>query len=256
MTDWNPRQYLQFANERTRPSIDLSPRVNIENPKCIIDIGCGPGNSTRVLRGRWPDAKIAGLDSSAAMIEKAKEDYPGIEWITADASAFMHEKKYDIVFSNAAIQWIPDHEVLVPHLFEIVNRGGALAVQVPGNKESPLHQALLRVSSSPKWSRFTSDVEKIFTYNDAAYYYDTLFRISSKFDLWETTYYHVLNSHAGLVEWYKGTGMRPFLEKLPDESSRKEFENEVLAECIQVYPIRKDGKVLYPFKRIFFIAYN
>jgi trans-aconitate 2-methyltransferase len=254
MPDWNPHQYLKFANERTQPSIDLAARINVESPKSTIDIGCGPGNSTQVLRDRWPDAKIAGLDSSAAMIEKAKKDYPDVEWITADASKFVSNKRYDIVFSNAAIQWIPNHELLLPRLFEIVNGGGALAVQVPANKESPLHQAVLAVSSSSKWSKFTSGAEKSFTYNAVEYYYDILFRISTKFDIWETTYYHVLNSHAGLVEWYKGTGMKPFLERLPDDSSRTEFEKEVFEECKNSYEIRNDGKILYPFRRIFFIA--
>ncbi len=254
MTDWNPHQYLKFANERTQPSIDLAARINVDNPKSIIDIGCGPGNSTRVLRDRWPDAKIAGIDSSAAMIEKAKKDYPDIEWITADASKFASDKKYDIVFSNAAIQWMPNHELLVPRLFEIVNGGGALAVQVPANRESPLHQAVLAVSSSSKWSKLTSGAEKSFTYNVVEYYYDILFCISTKFDLWETIYYHVLSSHAGLVEWYRGTGMKPFLERLPDDSSRAEFEKEVFEECKHSYEIRNDGKILYPFRRIFFMA--
>jgi trans-aconitate 2-methyltransferase len=263
MPDWNPDQYLKFANQRTQPSIDLVARVNVENPRSIIDIGCGPGNSTRVLQRRWPGAKALGLDNSADMIKKAKEDYRDIEWITADASTFRFNAKYDIVFANAAIQWMPNHELLLPRLFEIVNRDGALAVQVPANEKSPLHQAVLATSSSLKWSGLTSGAENLITYHPIEYYYDILLDISEKFDIWETIYYHALNSHVELVEWYKGTGMRPFLERLPDKASgsqgrdlRKEFENEVLAECVKTYPIQKDGKVLYPFKRIFFVAYK
>jgi trans-aconitate 2-methyltransferase len=137
MPNWNPDQYLKFANERTQPSIDLAARINVENPKSIIDIGCGPGNSTRVLRQRWPESRISGLDSSVEMIKKAKEDFPELEWITADASTFKFDKKYDIVFSNAALQWMPAHELLLRRLMEILNANGALAVQVPANKESP-----------------------------------------------------------------------------------------------------------------------
>lgn len=256
MPSWNPDQYLKFANERTQPSIDLAARINVENPESIIDIGCGPGNSTQVLRQRWPGAKISGLDSSFDMIKKAKEDFPDIDWITSDASSFTFNRKYDIVFSNAAIQWMPDHDILLPRLFETLSEGGALAVQVPANLDSPLHQAVLAASSNPRWSQLTSGTEKLITYHGAEYYYDILSSTSKKFDIWETTYHHVLSSQVALVEWYKGTGMRPFLEKLPDESSRKEFEEEVFTTCIKHYPTRKNGKVLYPFQRIFFVAYK
>lgn len=263
MPDWNPDLYLKFANQRTQPSIDLVARINLENPRSIIDIGCGPGNSTQALHRRWPGARTLGLDNSADMIKKAKEDFRGLEWITADASTFTFNAKYDIVFSNAAIQWIPKHELLLPRLFEIVNQDGALAVQLPANEKSPLHQALLRVASSLKWSGFTSGAEDLITYHPVEYYYDILLDISRSFDIWETVYYHVLNSHVELVDWYKGSGMRPFLERIPDKTSdspgrnlRNEFEDEVLAECVKTYPVQKDGKVLYPFKRIFFVAYK
>jgi len=151
---------------------------------------------------------------------------------------------------------MPDHERLLPGLFEIVNDSGALAVQVPANRHSPLHKALLEVSSSARWARFTGGAEKLITYDAPEYLYDILSRITSRLNLWETMYYHVMDSHAGLVEWYRGTGMRPFLEKLPDDSSRREFEGEVLAACIEGYPAQKDGKILFPFKRIFFVAYK
>jgi trans-aconitate 2-methyltransferase len=189
------------------------------------------------------------------MIAKATRDFPDIEWITADVSDLMFDSRYDIVFSNAAIQWMPDHDLLLPRLFEIVNAGGALAVQVPKNEESPLHRAVLSVASNPRWSRFTTGAEKSITYHNPEYYYNMLSHISSRFDLWEGIYYHVLSSHSALVEWYKGSGMRPFLERLPDEASCKEFEDEVLADCIRTYPLQRNGKVLYPFRRIFFIAY-
>jgi trans-aconitate 2-methyltransferase len=253
---WNPTQYLKFKSERTQPSIDLVSRIALDNPKSIIDIGCGPGNSTQVLCQRWPEAEVAGLDNSEEMIKKAQADFPKQKWILADAGTFNPGQKYDLVFSNATLQWLPNHEALIPKLFSFCTEKGAMAVQVPANNESPLHKALLAVSDSQKWRGFTSHCEKLFNYRPAGYYYDLLLSLSSKIDLWETAYLHVLESHAGLIEWYRSTGMRPFLERLPDDASRKLFEGEVLEKCQSAYPPQKDVKILYPFKRTFFIAYR
>lgn len=256
MIRWNPDQYLKFAGERTQPSIDLAARIETENPGSVIDIGCGPGNSTQVLRNRWPGAKITGFDSSPAMIERAMADHPDAEWITGDASSFVFKSKYDVVFSNAALQWMQNHEALIPRMYDIVAGRGALAVQVPADFESPLRRTLISVSEEPKWSKYTAGCDHLLNYRTAGYYYDILSKLSGRVDLWETTYYHILSSHADLVEWYKGTGMRPFLERLPDDGSRKSFEQEVLDGCKQEYELRPDGNVLYPFKRIFFVAYK
>ncbi len=256
MIDWNPNQYLKFVRERTQPSIDLAARIGIQNPASVIDIGCGPGNSTAILRSRWPGAKITGLDSSPNMLDRAKADYPEAEWITGDATSFTFRDKYDVVFSNAALQWMPDHEVLLPRLYDIVAANGALAVQVPADFESPIRRAVISVSKEAKWSKHTEGCDHLLNYRTAPYYYDILSALSAKVDLWETSYYHVLSSHSDLVEWYKGTGMRPFLERLPDDSSRKSFEQEVLEGCRNGYEIRRDGKLLYPFKRVFFVAYK
>jgi len=257
MATWNPQQYLRFKDERTQPSIDLAAKVRVDKPAAVIDVGCGPGNSTQVLRQRWPDSRIIGLDSSSEMIAKAKKDFPDQEWLLADASRLEPDRTYDVVFSNAVLQWIPEHDLLVPRLLGIVNAGGALAIQVPANNESPLHRALLYISSGKKWARFTAGCEKLLHYHTVEHYYNILYPIvSSGLEIWETTYYHVLSSHAALIEWYKGTGLRPFLEKLPGDEYRKEFMDEVLNECKQGYYIHGDGKILFPFRRIFFVAYK
>jgi len=256
LPNWDPNQYLKFAVERTQPSIDLAKRINTDNPKTVIDIGCGPGNSTHALMERWPDAKLTGLDSSRTMIEKAKQDYPDCEWIIGDASTFQFGREYDVVFSNAALQWMPDHESLVPRLFTAVASGGALAVQVPADQGSHIRRSMIEVAARMKWSRYTSGCEKLMNYRSAEYYYDIAAPLCRRFELWETTYHHVLESQAAVVEWYKATGMKPFLERLPDDGARKEFEDEVLAGCKGDYEIRPNGKVLYPFRRIFFIAYK
>ncbi len=255
MSDWNPELYLKFKNERTAPSIDLLSKLKIDYPGNIIDLGCGPGNSTQILHNKWPDSEILGIDSSIEMIKKAEKDFPGQKWLAADISEFKSDELYDLVFSNATLQWIPDHEKLIPLLLNLVKKNGALAVQVPANNESPLHKALYSVSNGKKWNRFTGGCEKLLNYQSADYYYNILNPLTPVLDIWETTYFHELQSHQGLIDWYKSTGMRPFLESLPDDEKRTEFENEVLEKCRDNYRIQKNGKILYPFKRIFFIAY-
>ncbi len=256
MPTWNPDQYLKFMGERTQPSVDLTARIEIENPKSIIDIGCGPGNSTLVLRRKWNEAQLFGLDSSPEMIDKARADMPDIEWTVGDATNFEFERGYDVVFSNAALQWMQHHETLVPRLFAVVNHGGALAVQVPANQDSAIQKAIVEISITSRWSENLAGIDRRMVHFPAEYYYNILSKMSSGLDLWETTYYHILNSPRDLVEWYKGTGMRPYLERLPDDQSRSEFENEVLRECQNSYLPQKNGKVLFPFKRIFFVAYK
>ncbi len=256
MGNWNPEQYLKYKSERTQPSIDLVSRIKIENPKNIIDIGCGPGNSTQILHQRWPSAEIVGLDHSEEMIKKAREDYPEQKWLAADVSSFKSNIFYDIVFSNAVLHWIPHHEILVPNLFKLVRNRGAMAVQVPANHESPLHKALLSVSSGEKWHRYTKGCEKMLHHHPAEYYYQLLTPIASKIELWETTYYHILPSHQGLIEWGKGTAMKPYLDRLPDDSKKNRFEKEVLAGCKKAYKRQKDGSIVFRFNRLFFIAYR
>jgi trans-aconitate 2-methyltransferase len=256
MNDWNPGQYLKFKNERTQPAIDLLSRIKIKDPEKIIDLGCGPGNSTQILHERWPDAHILGIDNSREMIKKAAEDFPDRKWAVADIAGFKSEILYDLVFSNATLQWIHNHEKVLPDLFALVEKNGALAVQVPANNESPLHKALIYVSDLEKWNGFTGGCGKLLNYQSADYYYNLLNPVASVLELWETVYYHEMNNHYGLIEWYKSTGMRPFLESIPGDEKKAEFENEVLEKCRDDYKIQKNGKILYPFKRIFFIAYK
>jgi trans-aconitate 2-methyltransferase len=254
MREWDPDQYLQFRQERTRPSIDLAARIPMDDPRTIIDIGCGPGNSTQVLLRRWPHAEIVGVDKSEKMIERARRDYPQQKWVVGDASTFEPGSSFDIVFSNAAIQWIPQHDILLERLFRMLNENGVLAVQVPQNQESPLFRAILRVSESGTWSRYTKGREAAITYHSASYYYNQLASYTKDIALWETVYYHVMNSPEDLIEWYKGTAMRPFLDSLPTDESRQEFTSEILTDCRAAYPPQGDGKILYPFKRLFFLA--
>jgi len=251
MPTWNPHQYLKFAEERSRPCRDLAARVEVEAPRSIIDLGCGPGNSAEVLAARWPQAAITGLDSSAAMIDAARATSPHYEWRIGDISAWAAgDQRFDIVFSNAALQWVGDHAEVFPQLLSHVAEGGALAVQVPGNYASGQHQLMREVAK-----RAHLQVREWHTHN-LDFYYDALAPHAARLDLWATEYLHVLPNIEAIVEWYKGTGMRPYLDALADEAERERFLAEYLEGLRQIYAPQPDGAVLFPFRRIFIVAYS
>lgn len=256
MSKWDPDSYLKFQDERTQPSIDLVSRIDLSRPKQVIDIGCGPGNSTMVLRRRWPHSRIIGLDSSPEMIARAKETYPGETWLMTDAAGWECPERFDVVFSNATLQWIPDHAFLIRKLWDRVNANGALAVQVPANTDSPLYQAVATVSRRSEWRETLSGCGELLTYHDPEFYYDLLSTASKRVSVWQTTYFHVMSDHQGLIDWYASTGMRPYLERLADEDQRHSFRGRVLEEIRGRFSLRRDGKILFPFRRLFFIAYR
>jgi len=256
MSDWNPELYLQFERERTQPVRDLVSRIELPNPARIIDLGCGPGNSTVVLKNRWPDASIVGLDRSPAMIAEARRACPDVEWVEGDAGADLsHLGLFDLVFANASLQWLPDHRRLLPRLFSLIRIGGALAVQIPKFADMPVAQALQEVARRPEYTSlfagFDSGVQSL----DESLYYDVLCGASRAIDLWVTLYYHVLKNHPAIIEWVKSTGMRPYLDRLP-EDQRAAFTAQVLARIRKQYPAQCDDRVLSIFKRLFFVAYK
>jgi trans-aconitate 2-methyltransferase len=256
MPSWDPDRYAKFLDERTQPSRDLCARIPLAAPGRVLDLGCGPGNSTRVLRERWPGAELAGLDSSREMIAQARACCPEGTWILADAATFEPEGDWDVVFSNAALQWLPDHERLLPRLMGWLAPGGCLAVQMPARGASPFRASLQAVAQRPRWREALAGCTGTLTFLGARAYYDLLVPVAARLDLWETTYHHVLDSHQGLVDWYAGTGMRPYLDRLADPADREAFQAEVLDGCIEEYPVAADGKVLMPFKRLFFVAWK
>ncbi|MCM1115007.1 MAG: methyltransferase domain-containing protein [Clostridium sp.] len=254
MSDWNSEQYLKFKAERTQPSIDLVNRITVKEPQRIIDIGCGPGNSTAQLKKRYPDAYVLGVDFSPNMIEKAKADYKDIDFMLFDASKDFNklEGKFDIVFSNACIQWVPEHKKLLRDMMRVLNPGGVLAVQMPAQYEMPMHTIVSEVSTNEKWSSKLS-VKREFYYLTEDEYFDILFDISSDFSMWKTIYHHRLPSQESIVEWYKSTGLKPYLEQL-DDADKKEFEKDILSEVKRVYKAQKNGEVIFKFHRLFFLA--
>ncbi|PWU04551.1 MAG: trans-aconitate 2-methyltransferase [Terriglobia bacterium] len=256
MPQWDADLYLKFGDERTQPVRDLIHRIQLTNPRRIMDLGCGPGNSTAELRRRWPLSAIAGLDNSPEMIAKARESFPGAQWEVADAASWKPPEPFDLVFSNAMLHWLPDHGRLCRHFMEQVTEGGALAVQVPAHYDSPLHREILDVSHDPMWDAQMAAARQRLTHQPPAFYYGTLQPVARHVDLWETTYYHVLAGPEAVVEWFRGTGLRPFLEALPGKEERARFESLLLERYRVVYPRQNDGKILFPFRRLFFIAYR
>ncbi len=254
MSDWKPELYLKFEKQRTQPAFDLISRIGNGTPRRIIDIGCGPGNSTAVLRSRWPDADITGLDSSPAMIEQAEKTNSSIAWICADAAGDLSSLgRFDIVFSNAAIQWMPSHDKVLPQLFSLLDDGGVLAVQIPSTSHMPIHIALQTVVNGQKWGVLLGHVPTHSTF-DAPYYYNILSGLTTDIDIWEAHYYHVMENHQSLVQWYSSTGLKPYLDALKDETDRAALLAEFEDAITKAYPAQCNGYVLFPFVRIFFVA--
>jgi trans-aconitate 2-methyltransferase len=257
MSGWNPSQYLKFAEERTQPCRDLAARIAVTNVRRVIDLGCGPGNSTSVLRDRWPDAEFTGLDNSAEMIARARREYPSQRWIAGDISewAAAGDGQFDVVFSNAALQWVDDHAAVYPRLLSRVAPGGALAIQIPGNIDALPHRLMREVAATPAWSRwFPLGKVREWHHCEMDFYYDVLAPAAAHLDLWATEYLHILPDAEAIVEWYRGTGLRPFLEVLESGADCQRFAADYLASLRPHYPPRAAGGVLFPFRRIFLIA--
>jgi trans-aconitate 2-methyltransferase len=252
--DWNPDLYLKFNQERTQPSIDLVTRIKFESPSKIIDLGCGPGNSTQILVQRWPDASIIGIDNSPAMIEKAKKDYPYQNWEISDAGKDEFSDTYDIIFSNATIQWIPNHAGLFKKLFLSLNEKGLIAIQIPQFWDMPLGKAIEKIAKDIRWDSATKGVTELFTIHSYSYYFDQLSLLFNEIDMWETYYMHIMDSHFSILEMIRSTGLKPYLDVLKNEKDKEDFEAQVLMEIANDYPKQKNGKVIFPFKRLFFIA--
>ena len=263
MSGWNPNQYLKFAAERTQPCRDLAARIAVSNPRRVIDLGCGPGNSTAVLRDRWPDAEFTGLDSSAEMIERARREHPRETWIAGDIAEWAaandgaDDGQFDVVFSNAALQWVEDHATVYPQLLSRVAPGGALAIQIPGNIDALPHRLMREVAASPEWKgSFPPGKVREWHHHEMEFYYDTLAPAAARLDLWATEYLHILPDVDAIVEWYRGTGLRPFLEVLETDAGRHRFTADYLASLRPHFPPRAAGGVLFPFRRIFLVAYK
>ena len=253
MSQWNSEQYLKFKKQRTQPAIDLVKRITIEQPKNILDIGCGPGNSTSVLKKNFPQAHILGVDNSQDMIKQAKETYPNINFQFCDVTTEIDKlDKYDIIFSNACLQWIPNHKEFIPILFNKLNKNGILAVQIPMNGQEKLFKIMNNVISEPQWNFSSMNIEPNETLLPEEYF-DILSSCTESFDIWETTYYHNMPSVEAMVEWVKGTRLRPYLNAL-DKTKAESLEKEIIKRAITVYDTQKNNEIIFKFRRFFFVA--
>lgn len=255
MSDWNARQYLKFKNDRTQPAIDLVARLNCDAPAKALDVGCGPGNSTAVLKARFPKARVIGADFSENMVETAKKDNPELEFIRCDISADIDSlpHDFDIVFSNACLQWVPDHPSLLPRLMSLLKPGGFLAVQIPMNYQEPIHRIIESTISYSPWTELIPYMRLFHTLSQEQYF-DILSDISTDFTIWQTTYLHRLPSHQAIMEWYSSTGLRPYLDAAVTKEARDDFYQEVFRQVRDEYPVQKNGEVIFRFPRFFFIA--
>lgn len=254
MSQWSPELYLRFEKERTQPSRDLVARIPIETPREIIDLGCGPGNSTVILRQRWPQAAITGLDSSPAMLDIARTSDSRTHWLQANIEEWEDEERFDLVFANASLQWVADHQQLCGRLLRSVRAGGVLGFQLPALYDQPASIGIIEVTRTDRWQPFELAACSKLTVDLPAQYYEYLAPFCNDVTLWETVYIHVLNDHRAIVDWYRSTQLRFYLDALPDNATREAFEEDIVNAYRRQFPTQKDGKVLFPFRRLFVLA--
>jgi trans-aconitate 2-methyltransferase len=252
---WDPGQYLRFSDERSRPFFELTARIQAQRPGLVADLGCGPGNLTATLASRWPDAEVLGIDSSAEMIASARqlgETPERLSFALGDVADWRPARPADVIVSNAMLQWVPGHEELLPSLIAGLAPGGWLAFQVPGNFDQPSHVILRELAGSDRWRGMLSGAALNRQTADPARYADILGLLGCAVDAWETTYLHVLPGEDPVLEWYKGSGLRPVLAAL-EPAAAAAFLAEYGQRMRAAYPRRPYGTVL-PFRRVFVVA--
>ncbi|OZI34289.1 trans-aconitate 2-methyltransferase [Bordetella genomosp. 10] len=249
---WSAQQYSRFEAERTRPVRDLVAAIPNEDVKTAVDLGCGPGNSTEVLAQRYPQARVTGLDSDQDMIAAARKRSPQTTFELADIAQWTPGAGCDVILANASLQWLPDHQTLYPRLVGCLAPNGTLAIQTPDNLQEPAHVLAQEVAADPRWGGKIAQVRQ---HNRHApqWYYGLLQPLCQHIDVWRTTYFHPLENAQAVVEWFKGSALRPFLAKLDDEE-KTVFLQMYKARIEQAYPALPSGTVLLPFPRLFILA--
>jgi trans-aconitate 2-methyltransferase len=253
-TRWDPGQYLKFADQRLRPALELLDRAAPTAPRTIYDLGCGSGNITRLIAERWPAAAVTGVDNSEEMLAQAAAESGRVRWLNADISAWQPEAPADLIFSNATLHWLDAHSELFPRLLACLAPGGVLAVQMPLSWDAPSHRLMRETLAAGGFG--TPELRQAMARNwvePAEVYYDLLAGAASSLDIWTTEYLQILTGPDPVLEWVKGTGLRPILNGLADDE-RAHFLARYSAELRQAYPARPDGKTLYPFRRLFIVA--
>ncbi|WP_159814216.1 trans-aconitate 2-methyltransferase [Pseudomonas sp. 18058] len=252
---WSAKQYVAFEDERTRPARDLLAAIPTAEARAVVDIGCGPGNSTELLLQRFPEAKICGLDSSPDMIDAARKRLPQLQFEVAEIDQWADAGPFDVIFANAVLQWVPDHAALLPALANKLSAGGSLAIQMPDNLNEPSHRLMREVAANGPWAaKLAGAAGQRTDMASASDYFSMLRPHCARVDVWRTAYHHQLSAGAaGVVEWFKGSGLIPFLSPLT-EAERAEYLEQYLGEVARAYPALADGSVLLPFPRLFIVA--
>jgi trans-aconitate 2-methyltransferase len=252
--EWDVALYLKFEKERVRAATDLLAHVPTKSPRRIVDLGCGPGASTHLLSTRFPEAEVTGVDSSERMLASARSRLPSLKFEMRDIGAWRPAVAPDLIFANSSLQWLSDHHEVAPRLYSFLADGGSLAIQMPDNRHEPSHALMRMVAADGPWVDRLLPIAKtravIGAYSD---YYAWLKPLGAKLEIWQTTYVHALNGVGELVDWFRGSGLRPFLNPL-DECEREDFIARYMEELAAAYPSEPDGCVLFLYPRLFIVA--
>jgi trans-aconitate 2-methyltransferase len=249
---WSPDQYLKFSQPRLRPAMDLLARIASPAPGRVYDLGCGAGNVTAALVGRWPHARITGVDSSAAMLAQAAQALPQVHWEQHGLADWRADAPADVIYSNAALQWLPDHEHLFPALVQALAPGGVLAIQMPRNFSAPSHTLIDATAREGPWRARLEALLGASPVGEPQYYYGLLAPLAAGLDIWESEYLQVLSGEDPVKEWTKGTWLMQFLAPL-EPAERAAFEADYARRLRVAYPRRADGSTLFPFRRLFIV---
>ncbi|MGA0035761.1 MAG: methyltransferase domain-containing protein [Ilumatobacteraceae bacterium] len=249
---WDPSQYLRYDNERSQPTRDLIAALTDFHPGTIVDLGCGTGNSTALLRQRWPTAVLTGVDHSPEMLEQASLSGISATWQQADIAEWQPNEPADLIFSNASLHWLDDHEGLFPRLMSHLTDGGKLAVQMPNNFSQPSHTLIAEIASEPRWNHRLREVIRPSPVASVERYLELLEPLTTDIRVWTTTYFHVLRGEHPVAEWTGGATLRPVISVLGDNAD--DFINEYRKRLAVAYPQRSDGSTVLPFTRMFILA--
>lgn len=251
---WNPNQYLKFAQPRFRPALELLARVEAAGPQTVFDLGCGTGNVTQVLAARWEGARVIGVDDSAEMLAQAAKEHGGIAWQLQSIAEWQPEREADVIFSNAALHWLPDHSTLFPKLMGFVAPRGFLAVQMPRNFAAPSHASIADTVRNGPWRSRLEHLLRPAPVSEPSFYYELLAPLAAQVDIWETEYLQVLSGKNPVKEWTRGTWLPQFLEALDGPEERQAFEDDYAQRVECAYPPLQDGNTLFPFRRLFIVV--
>ncbi len=250
---WDPDLYLRFQDLRLRPALELLARVDLVAPATVVDLGCGTGTSTRLLRERWPSARITGVDNSADMLAAAAKAGGEFTWTQADLGTWAPSEPVDLVFANASLQWVPDHVRLLPQLFSHLAPGGVLAVQMPANHGEPAHRLIQEVAVRGPWKDRFVGFDPWHRPLPPEQMHRLLAPLGAELDQWDTVYQQAMAGAPAILAWVKGSALRPFLDRL-DARESAAFEAAYLTALTPAYPELTGGHTLFPFRRRFLVA--